>query len=140
MSHNPHNPIASLPLQLRTVFVALADRQDAALVSFYRQLIGEPITHLPGVYTEFQLPGLRLGIFQPKASHRAEFASRSSGSMSLCIEVEQLETAIEHLRRIGSLIPGEITIAKHGREIYAYDPAGNRLILHEAKVQPTVEE
>jgi hypothetical protein len=28
--------------------------------------------------------------------------------------------------------PGEITTASHGREIYAYDPNSNRLILHES--------
>ncbi|EDX77907.1 hypothetical protein MC7420_7645 [Coleofasciculus chthonoplastes PCC 7420] len=27
--------------------------------------------------------------------------------------------------------PGEIIVASHGREIYAYDPNGNRLILHQ---------
>ena len=140
MSHNPHNPILSVPLQIHTVFVALADRQDAALVTFYRQLFGEPTTAIPNLYAEFQLPGLKLGIFQPKASHQEEFDRCSSGSMSLCIEVEQLETAIEHLRCLGFPPPGEIMIASHGREIYAYDPAGNRLILHEAKQSLTGEK
>lgn len=121
------------PLQVHTVFVTLADQQDAALVTFYRQLFGEPTTDIPNIYAEFQLPGLKLGIFQPKAEHQKEFAYCSSGSMSLCVEVERLETAIEHLRCIGFPPPGEIMIASHGREIYAYDPAGNRLILHESK-------
>ena len=59
--------------------------------------------------------------------------------MSLCLEVEQLETAIEHLRCLGFPPLGEIVVASHGREIYAYDPAGNRLILHEAKQSLTRE-
>jgi predicted enzyme related to lactoylglutathione lyase len=84
-------------------------------------------------YAEFELPGLRLGIFQPKADHRKEFSGQA-GSMSLCLEVKQLEAAVERLTELGCPPPGTIITAAHGREIYAYDPAGNRLILHEAPV------
>lgn len=116
-----------------TAFVTLSDRTDASLVQFYQQLLEQaPIVHIPHVYAEFQLSGLRLGIFQPKQSHQAEFNSPSSGSMSLCFEVMHLESAIDRLTELGYSPPGEVTIASHGKEIYAYDPAGNRLILHEA--------
>jgi predicted enzyme related to lactoylglutathione lyase len=136
-----------MALQCSTAFMTLADLEGEVLVQFYTQLLGQkPAVYLPQVYAEFQLPELRLGIFKPKANHQAEFAGRSSG-MSLCIEVEQLEQAIEaieqvyaQLKAIGSmsLDPrplGKISVASHGREIYAYDPAGNRLILHEAAQQ-----
>jgi len=117
-----------------TAFLALADREGDSLVQFYQQLLGQvPSIQIPGVYAEFQLSGLRLGIFKPQNHHQLEFSSGSSGSMSLCLEVTHLESAIEHLTTLGYPPPGEITIATHGREIYAYDPAGNRLILHEAK-------
>lgn len=122
-----------MTMQLKTVFVALADLGQETLVQFYRQLFDqEPTAWIAQVYAEFELPGLRLGIFQPKVAHRSEFEGRS-GSISLCLEVEQLEGAIDHLTQLGYPPPGEITIASHGREIYAYDPAGNRLILHESK-------
>jgi predicted enzyme related to lactoylglutathione lyase len=115
------------------VFVALADPDSERLVQFYKQLLSqEPASYIPQVYAEFQLPQLRLGIFKPSKNHQSEFKGQSSGSMSLCIEVEQLEAAIAHLSAIGYPPSGEITVAAHGREIYAYDPAGNRLILHEA--------
>lgn len=121
-----------LPFQYHTVFVALADR-DGTLVPYYRELLGQPPDlEISGGYAEFQLVGLRLGIFQPKANHQLEFAAPSSGSMSFCFEVPQLEAAIERLTAIGYPPPGEMTRASHGREIYAYDPAGNRLILHES--------
>jgi predicted enzyme related to lactoylglutathione lyase len=111
------------------VTIAAAKFEEA--VEFYRQLLGRsPEISIPNVYVEFQLLGLRLGIFKPKQIHQSEFAGQSSGGMSLCLEVEDLEAAIEHLRSIGASLPGEIMIASHGREIYAYDPAGNRLILH----------
>jgi hypothetical protein len=41
--------------------------------------------------------------------------------------------AIATLTHLGYPPPGEIIEASHGREIYAYDPAKNRLILHQAK-------
>lgn len=119
-------------MKYNSVFVALADGAEERLVKFYHALFGEPIAYVPNRYAEFQLVGLRLGIFQPSEAHRAEFSSPSSGSMSLCIEVQQLEAAIDRLAELGHAPNGKIVTASHGREIYAYDPAGNRLILHEA--------
>ncbi|QYO64407.1 hypothetical protein [Leptolyngbya sp. 7M] len=118
---------------IATVFVTLADLEAGVLVEFYQQLFEqEPAVWLPQ-YAEFELPGLRLGIFQPKAERRDEFYG-PAGSMSLCLEVQELEAAIERLTALGQPPPGAIVNASHGREIYAYDPAGNRLILHQAKV------
>lgn len=122
-----------MSLSYTTAFIALADRKGNSLVRFYQHLFGQaPTVYIPDVYAEFQLLGLRLGIFQPKEGHQIEFSASSSGSMSLCLEVDSLEQAIDCLRSLGYPPPGKVTIASHGREIYAYDPAGNRLILHEA--------
>lgn len=113
----------------RSAFLALADNLSGDLVTFYQQLLEQPPQpHQPGVYAEFQLAGMRLGIFQPKQPE--EFAGQS-GSMSLCLEVMQLESAIAHLQQMNCPI-GEIRTASHGRELYAFDPVGNRLILHES--------
>ncbi|MCU0525856.1 MAG: glyoxalase [Elainella sp. Prado103] len=118
-------------MQVSTVFVALADPIEN-LAEFYQVFFAlEPAVQVPQVYTEFELPGLRLGIFKPKPDHHPEFMGQA-GSMSLCIEVECLEAAIERLRQIGYTTPLDIMTASHGRETYAYDPAGNRLILHES--------
>jgi predicted enzyme related to lactoylglutathione lyase len=120
-------------LQYSAVFVALADLNGQGLKTFYQELFGqEPSVEIPQVYAEFQLPGVRLGLFNPKAAHHAEFVFSSSGGMSLCIEVEDLEAAIAHITHLGYPPPGHIQLASHGREIYAYDPCGNRLILHES--------
>jgi predicted enzyme related to lactoylglutathione lyase len=115
----------------KAVFVALADNSKANLVAFYRRLFGEPTISLPQVYSEFCPPGLRLGIFQPKPDHCSEFTDQA-GSISLCIEVPDLEAAMAELAALGCPMATTITVASHGREIYAYDPAGNRLILHES--------
>lgn len=114
-------------------FVTLAASDMEKMLAFYGQLLGrQPDAIAPQQYAEFQLPGLRLGIFKPKSCHAGEFESQSSGSMSLCLEVDDLERAIDHLQTLGYAPPGEIECASHGREIYAYDPQGNRLILHQS--------
>jgi predicted enzyme related to lactoylglutathione lyase len=120
-------------LHTRAVFVTLVDPDGETLTRFYSLLFGEPSVHIPKVYAEFRLPGLRLGIFKPQENHAAEFAGRSGG-MSLCVEVADLEGAIAQFAALGCPPSGEITIASHGREIYAYDPLGNRLILHESMI------
>lgn len=114
-------------------FVTLAASDMEKMLAFYSQLLGrEPDARVGQQYAEFQLPGLRLGIFQPLYSHWQEFEHNSSGGMSLCLEVDDLERAIAHLQTLGYAPPGEIECASHGREIYAYDPQGNRLILHQS--------
>lgn len=123
-----------MSLNASTVFVALADPftdQGERLVAFYTALFAQkPAIHKPQ-YAEFHLPGLRLGIFQPKVDQRQQFMGQA-GSMSLCVEVSSLESAIEHLKTIGHPPSSAVMVASHGREVYLHDPAGNRLILHES--------
>jgi len=114
-------------------FVTLAANDLETLVQFYAQLLDqEPKPYILNVYGEFQMPGLRLGIFRPKENHRVEFENSTQSGMSLCLEVDDLEEAIAHLTHLGYPPPGKITTASHGREIYAYDPSNNRLILHQS--------
>jgi predicted enzyme related to lactoylglutathione lyase len=117
-------------IQFTDSFVTLAAFKLELLVHFYSQLLGTPTSQIPNVYAHFQLPGLQLGIFKPKETNLQEFESAKS-RMSLCLEVTDLEDAIAHMTALGYPPPGEIITASHGREIYAYDPEGNRLILHE---------
>ncbi|BAU67313.1 glyoxalase/bleomycin resistance protein/dioxygenase [Stanieria sp. NIES-3757] len=113
--------------------VTIAAIEYQKVIDFYRKLLSqEPKPYISDVYGEFQLPGLRLGIFYPKISHQSEFNNSAHSGISICLEVENLENAIAHLNQIGYPPPGEIITASHGKEIYAYDPAGNRLILHQA--------
>lgn len=117
-------------------FVTLATSDLDKLVNFYTNLCQQkPQIYQSSIYAEFQISGLRLGIFQPNKSNNAEFSNSRNCCMSLCLEVEDLESAIAHLTNIGYPPPGEIMIASHGKEIYAYDPDRNRLILHQAKMR-----
>lgn len=117
-------------LQPNEAFVALASINIENLVNFYINLLGKPKINISNVYAQFELPGLRLVIFRPKELNLQEFESAKS-RISLCLEVTDLEDAIAHLTTLGYPPPGEIITASHGREIYAYDPEGNRLILHQ---------
>lgn len=115
------------------IFVTLASIDISKLVLFYTQLLmQEPQPYIPNVYAEFQLPSLRLAIFKPKETNQSEFNNAGKSGMSLCLEVSDLATAIAHLTALGYPPPGKILTASHGREIYAYDPDGNRLILHQS--------
>ena len=114
-------------------FVTLATNNLSKLVLFYTDFWQQkPQIYRENVYAEFQISGLRLGIFQPQQSNESEFANSCNSRMSLCLEVKDLESAIAHLTNIGYPPPGEIIAASHGREVYAYDPDGNRLILHQS--------
>ncbi|WP_413165234.1 VOC family protein [Capilliphycus salinus ALCB114379] len=117
-------------------FVTLAATDIKIIVEFYTQFLGiEPQPYLPEIYAEFQLPGLKLGIFKPKSTQVGEFIPEGKTGISLCLEVPNLEAAIAELSRLGYPPPGEILSASHGQEIYAYDPLGNRLILHQSSRQ-----
>lgn len=117
--------------------MTIASLNLEALVSFYGALLGqEAQVYQRDRYAEFRFPGLRLAIFRPRPDQVARFAGASSGAMSLCLEVASLEAAIAHLTRLGCPPPGAILTASHGREVYAFDPDGNRLILHQNVEKP----
>lgn len=118
--------------QYKGALVTLAAVDIEDLVLFYTVFLDrEPVIRIQNVYAEFQLPGLRLGIFRPKEINSPEFENKDKSGMSLCLAVSNLEAAIAHLATLGYPPLGKILTASHGREIYAYDPAGNRLILHQ---------
>jgi predicted enzyme related to lactoylglutathione lyase len=116
----------------KKLWISLTDFDGETLKSFYQNLFGQkPEIEIPNVYAEFNLPGLRLGLFKPKPDHQQEFTAPNSGGMSLCVEVENLEEAIAHLIQLGHPPTTSIQTASHGRELYTYDPNGNRIILYE---------
>ncbi|MEH2449567.1 MAG: VOC family protein [Nostoc sp.] len=121
--------------QYTNAFVTIASVNCEELVNFYTRFLEQkPIILIPNIYAEFNLVGMRLGIFKPKNTNESEFETIAKSKISLCLEVSNLEDAIAHLTALGYPPPGKISIADHGREIYAYDPDGNRLILHQAIV------
>ncbi|WP_218080732.1 VOC family protein [Anthocerotibacter panamensis] len=119
-------------MDFSSVLVTLATPEVETLVAFYARLLDSPPTlHLPGRYAEFQCLGLRLGIFQPRSTESDQFVGSPKSAWSLCLEVVDLEEAMAQLTALGYPPPGVIVSASHGREIYAFDPMGHRLILHQ---------
>jgi hypothetical protein len=121
-----------MDFQFTDSLVTIASVNVEFLANYYAQLLREkPIKYIPNIYAEFQLPNLKLGIFKPKPIHDAEFLNATQSKISLCFEVNNLENALMHLTSLGYPSPTSIITASHGREIYIYDPDGNRIILHE---------
>jgi len=121
-------------MKLSEMFVTIASENLDALLVFYAQLLGiTPTVHHSDRYGEFCLPGFKLVFFTPQESQRSEFLPVDKSAFSLCLEVGDLDAAIAQLTAIGYPPSGEILLTSHGREIYAYDPEGNRLIVHEAR-------
>lgn len=117
-------------------FVTIASPEIKILVEFYSQLLEQkPNPYISNTYAEFNLLGLRLGIFQPKKESLLEFSNSHKSTVSICLEVEDITAASSHLTAMGYPPPGEIISASHGQEIYGYDPMGNRLILHQSKIK-----
>ena len=122
-----------MSFQCTEAFVTIATVNFKELVDFYIQFLNQnPKNYVPSSYAEFQLSGLKLAIFKPKESHKSEFNDSFRSSVSLCLEVKDLESVIYHLETLGHPPFGEITRASHGREVYAYDIDGNRIILHQS--------
>jgi predicted enzyme related to lactoylglutathione lyase len=123
-----------MKLECTKALVTLATLKFEEIVDFYSAFLERsPQQYIANSYAEYQLPGMRLGIFKPKQTHESEFGGSGKGKMSICLEVSDLEEAITHISNIGYPTPKEITVASHGREVYAYDPDGNRIILHESR-------
>jgi len=140
-----------MSLPYTRALLTLASHNFDALVLFYQKLLGQsPVIYREEVYAEFHLPDLKLGIFHPREAdieeqvYNQEYENfsvgRSPTGISLCFDVEQLEAAIACLADLGCPPPSKIFTASHGREIYAYDPDGNCLILHEKRREGTEEK
>ncbi|MBO3458789.1 hypothetical protein G7B40_016555 [Aetokthonos hydrillicola Thurmond2011] len=119
--------------QYTDALITIATLDIEKMVCFYTQFLQKQPEHfIPNTYAEFQLPGMKLSIFKPKPTHLSEFQTSANSKISLCLEINDLESAIAHLTTLGNPPVGEIIVASHGREIYAYDPDNNRIILHES--------
>lgn len=117
---------------IQEAFLTIGTEKFTEVVDFYRQFLGQdPNLYHPTKYAEFRIQGFRLAIFYPKSDHKAEFSNAGGSAFSLCLAVKDLDSAIAFLQNLGYSPTTEIQTSSHGREIYAYDPAHNRLILYQ---------
>lgn len=111
------------------VALAARDRQDwGILIQFYRDLLRqEPHPFQVDRYGEFQLPGLRLGIFVPKDSPESP---DPPPPLSLCLVVPDLAATLTHCRQLGwDPVPPQGS--SHGQESWIQDPHGTRILLYQ---------
>ncbi|MBE9174452.1 VOC family protein [Synechocystis salina LEGE 06155] len=118
----------------KTAFLTIGTVHFAEVVTFYQFLLEQaPLPYSPERYAQFQLPGMVLAIFSPHPDQTQEFSCSDQSGLSLCLEIPDLPTAIAKIAQFYAPIKEQKIIhASHGREIYLYDPAGNRIILHES--------
>ena len=125
-----------MTLDYSIAWVTIAAQDFERSQNFYKQLLKKEPDRTLGpvdrpIYAEFQLNGLRFGIYRPQPGHSAPLSSQLPNPMSICFQVKNLEQAIAHLASIGFPVAGKILTPRHGREVYAADPDGNRLILYQ---------
>jgi len=124
-----------LSYTIETIWLTIDAENVEELVAFYTQILKQsPHLHNPDRYAEFRLSQLRLGIFKPHSGHIQEFSSDAfpaKTSLSLCLQVPNLEQARLKCQEAGAVLSPETIEASHGREQYIYDPLGNRIILFE---------
>lgn len=112
-------------------FVSLAAPQWQRSIAFYQALLAQPPQSLqPDRYGVFDLGGWQLAIYRPKVDELGPQAVYPA--LSLCFQVPDLDQTLAHLSRL-NLDPEPIQTASHGREVYLYDPDGNRIILYEPR-------
>lgn len=111
-----------------SVLMSVATPNLPQLRQFYHDLLQvDPVAILGESYVEFQLPGLRLGLYH---SAHPEFQAHPGGSISLCLQVNSLDRILKSTC-LSSQSVSEIRVAFHGREVDIRDPEGNRIVLHE---------
>jgi predicted enzyme related to lactoylglutathione lyase len=116
-------------MKIQRAIVTLAAQNLEKSAQFYRSLFQQAaIKEISNVYVEFQVAGLTLGLYHPKVP------LESGRAVSLCLEVESLEAAIAQLTKLG-YPPEEPIQSSHGREAFAFDPDGNRIILYQPKIR-----
>lgn len=122
-----------MAIEFTAAYAAIGSEDFARAVAFYAALLGrEPDERLRDSYAAFLLPSVRHAIFRPRAGGADDFrnpAVRRAG-LNLVLEVDDLERAAAEIERLGGSSSPPFD-APHGRESYAYDPDGNRLILVE---------
>lgn len=122
-----------MAIEFTGVFAAIGTEDFARAVAFYAALLGrEPDERLRDSYAAFRLPSLRLAIFRPRAGGADDFRNPPGcrAGLNLVLEVADLARAAAEVERLGGSSSPPFD-APHGREAYAYDPDGNRLILVE---------
>jgi predicted enzyme related to lactoylglutathione lyase len=110
--------------------ITIASIDWATTLTFYQDLLQQsPQFVQPDRYAEFRLPDCTIALYAPRAAETP--TPQPYPSLSLCLHVNSLASAIAQLESRNIAIPSGIQHSGHGQEIYITDPNGNRIILYE---------
>ncbi len=110
--------------------VTIATIDWPASLKFYQDLLQCPPQALqPDRYAEFRLSDCTIALYAPRPAETP--IAQPYPSLSLCLHVQSLASAIARLTALNHPIPDGIQHSSHGQEVYLYDPNGNRIILYE---------
>ncbi|MFN0150669.1 MAG: VOC family protein [bacterium] len=116
----------------RGSLVAIRARDFERAVSFYRDVLGLPMTFRHENYwAEFHAPGLSIGI---EAAEDGLVVG--GGTISILFEVAGIEKFVERLRNRGVSFLGQVRETFHGKEAYFTDSEGNPIVLHQSVTEP----
>lgn len=127
-----------MALAFHRAFLALGSNKFEESVAFYSKLLGrEPAERIGDYYAAFELPEVRLGIFRPREQNSQDFENpvANQAGLSLVFYVPDLPKAMETVLALGHPAPGPVAENSKGREVYVFDPTGNRIILFEKYAQ-----
>jgi predicted enzyme related to lactoylglutathione lyase len=110
--------------------ITIASIDWATTLTFYQDLLQQsPQVVQPDRYAEFQLTDCTIALYAPRLVEVP--IPQPYPSLSLCLHVKSLASAIAQLESRNIAIPSGIQHNDHGQEIYIADPNGNRIILYE---------
>ncbi len=117
------------------ILVSIGTEKIEECVAFYQKLFGyQPRVYKKSVYSEFDFQGLTLAIYKPRSADEENLSnSNKSNGLSICLQVENLESVIVELKNLGDPLISQIKEDSNMKEIYIYDPGGNRIIFYQYK-------
>ncbi|HMI92036.1 MAG TPA: VOC family protein [Polyangiales bacterium] len=116
----------------KVAFTMFAVEDSARARAFYEDKLGleRGSSDKAGVWTEYDLPGGGcLALFKhPDPAHVAE---PGSGSASIALEVESLDSAMKELKAKGVTFSSDVIQSPVCRMAHIKDSEGNSIMLHE---------
>ena len=122
--------------------VSIGAENVEQICQFYQALLNQPPSiYRESIYAEFNLSGLVLAIFKPRPNEHDEFFNEEhKGGLSICFLVENLQQIINHLVDLGYKEELSPKTTRTMKELYIYDPEGNRIIFYQYVNTSSLEE
>lgn len=122
-----------MAIQFTDAFTAIVSENFDATIAFSTAVLGREPADAGRPGRILPAGGFLPAIFRPRVGGAADFRNRHKrgGGLGLVLRGTDVErAAVEHMRLSG-LEPSQVMESSNVREVYGYDPDGNRIILVE---------